>query len=271
LDRIKRSDMEAALAANPGNRIFAEALHRMQGVDHFLCVLGRYIHFNSIFASSVTSLAGEIAARQDLFRDADEPVGIIADRSTEVAADIFFAAIDEFGGHITNHRKTHRALAQAMLKTSGTFFGFDPAQINNTVNLNESTCAAIHRVREGYGVNQVMDHHKLFSAIGFHLGSEALADQEFRILDNFLRAEQPDLVEHLESTDVNIGGARYSAYYWVRIHTSVEARHFAVAAKGANRALRYYVGLERKSRIKDCIIQGARDFTVVQTDFMAGL
>jgi hypothetical protein len=271
LESIEKSDIEAVLATHCGNRIFAEALQRVVTGDELLCMLGRYIHFNSIFGSSVTSLAGEIAARQDLFRDADEVIEIIADRSVEVAADIFFAAIDEFGGHTTNHRKTHRSLAQATLKATGTFFGFDPARINNIVCLNESTSAAIYKVQEGYGVNQLMYEHEIFHSIGFHLGSEILADEEFRILDNFLLKKYPDLVKYLDKTKVTIGGSQYPAYYWIRIHTSVEAEHFDVAVKGANHALRYYAGQESRTQIKDWIIEGVTDFTVVQGDFMAGL
>jgi hypothetical protein len=269
LQSIERSNIETILAAHPGNRLFLEALKRVESGDDLLCILGRYIHFNSVFGSSVASLASKIAARQDLFRDADELIEIIADRSVEVAADIFFAAIDEFGGHITNHRKTHRSLAQATLKASGTFFGLDTAQINNVVCLNESTRVAIRKVQDGYGVSQMMNDHKIFHSIGFHLGSELLADEEFRILDKFLRTKYPDLVKYLEKTRVAISGSQYAAYYWIRIHTSVEAEHFDVAVKGANCALKYYAGRESIAELKSWIIEGFRDFAAVQAEFMA--
>jgi hypothetical protein len=271
LESVERSELDVVLVNHAGNRTLAESLQGVISGGDLVCLLGRYIHFNSIFGSSVTNLAGEIAARQNLFRDADELIEIIADRSVEVAADIFFAAIDEFGGPITSHRKTHRSLAQATLKATGTYFGLDPSQINSIACLNESTRAAIHQVQQGYGVNQTMDERKIFHSIGFHLGSEILADEEFRILDSFLRTKYPDLVMFLEKTKVIISGFQYAAYYWIRIHTSVEAEHFDVAVKGANRALRYYAGQESNACIKGWIINGVLDFAAVQAECMEGL
>ena len=37
-------------------------------------------------------------------------------------------------------------------------------------------------------------------------------------------------------------GEKHNAYYWVRIHTGVEAEHFDAALKGVNNALRFYAG-----------------------------
>ena len=84
-----------------------------------LSVLGRYIQFNSAFGPGLANLAGEIAARQGLFRDADEPVRILADRAAEVGADFFYAAVDEFDDRATPWRDTHRTLAQATVKGMG--------------------------------------------------------------------------------------------------------------------------------------------------------
>lgn len=271
MENIDGSDIEAAFVTSVGNNTFVDALEKVVSGDDILCLLGRYINFNAIFASSVATLAGGIAGRQDIFRDADEVIEDLADRCVEVAMDIFFAAIDEFGGCARNHRKTHRSMAQATLKATAIFFGVGPERLNGIVRLNKSTRATIHKVQDGYGVNQTLDEHNIFHAIGFHLGSEMLADKEFRILDNFLSAKYPELVKYLRTTEVSISGVQHAAYHWIRIHTSVEAEHFDVAVKGANRALRYYAGKENKARIKSWIMAGLMDFTVVQAEFMAGL
>ena len=36
---------------------------------------------------------------------------------------------------------------------------------------------------------------------------------------------------------VELLGERHNAYYWIRIHTGVEAEHFDAALKGVNNAL----------------------------------
>ena len=162
-------------------------------------MLGRYIQFNSAFGAGLANLAGEIAARQGLFRDAQEPLRIVADRAAEVASDFFFAAIDEFDDRATPWRDTHRTLGQATLKGTGAFFGYTPEQLNDVVRVNAATEAALSQVWEGYGVGTRLEEKRLFSAMGFHTGSEVLADQEFVIIDRALRRDRPDLVHALEA------------------------------------------------------------------------
>lgn len=266
---IDRSDLEQVLALHSGNSIFKQALERIRTGADLLGTLSWYIYFNSIFGSGVANLAGEIGARQNLFRDPDESLEIASDRSVEVAARFFFAAIDEFGG--AAHRSTHRTLAQATLKGSGSFLGYEIAALNQIVEPNVRTLTAIDKVQDGYAINQHVDEQKLFRAIGFHMGSEVLADEEFNILDSFLRAEHADLVEHLKRARVSINGVEVAAYHWIQIHTTVEADHFDAAMLGANLALRYYAGAESQARIKEWILDGFREFAAIQTDFMNGL
>ena len=53
---------------------------------------------------------------------------------------------------------------------------------------------------------------------------------------------RPELVQALEGMQVEILDARHNAYYWIRIHTGVEAEHFDAALSGVNRALGFYAG-----------------------------
>src|ERR1700759_551030 len=96
-DRIQRNDIEAILATHTGNRTLEQTLRHIEGAVELLRVLGRYVLFNSVFGGGVANLAGEVAVRQDVFRDPEEPAMLMADRSVEVAAGVFYAAIDEFG------------------------------------------------------------------------------------------------------------------------------------------------------------------------------
>jgi hypothetical protein len=265
---IDQTDLEPILQAHAGTRVFAEALAEIEDRQELVRALANYIQFNSVFGSGVANLAGEIASRQDLFRDPDEEVVLVADRSVEVAAHIFFAAIDEFGDRDKGQRGNHRALAQATLKAVASFFNFSLATLNKTSEAGENTLAAIKEVRDGYGLNRALDEPKLFRAIGFHIGSEVLADEEFNILDGFLRTNYPELVEYLRKTSVSISGTANPAYCWIQIHTHVEANHFKAALTSANLALRFYAGDETQACIKAWMLDGFREFAIVQTEFM---
>ena len=129
---IARADLEPVLKVHRGNQDLERAFVEAKEPAHLLSVLGRYIQFNSAFGAGLANLAGEIAARQGLFRDAQEPLKIAADRAAEVASDFFFAAVDEFDDRATPWRDTHRTLAQATLKGAGSFFGFTPEPVSYT-------------------------------------------------------------------------------------------------------------------------------------------
>ncbi|HEX3559887.1 MAG TPA: hypothetical protein VHU19_11835 [Pyrinomonadaceae bacterium] len=267
---LRREDLAPILDSHAGNRTFERALGHALRDEDLLRLLGQYIHFNSVFGSGVANLAGEIGARQDLFLDPEEALSAAADRSTEVAAHIFYAAVDEFGSG-PHRRSTHRAMAQATLKAAGRYFGYDARALDRLALPNDATLDAERRVRDGYCLNQAVDERELFHAVGFHMGSEVLADEEFNILDKFLRAERAEFVEHLKGARVEINGGWNVAYRWIQVHTSVEADHFSAAVVGANLALRYYAGAHGVGRAKEWLVEGFREFASVQTDFMSGL
>jgi hypothetical protein len=269
--RLERSDLEPALAAHDGNRALRAAFEAAREPAALLSVLGRYIQFNSAFGAGVANLAGEIAARQELFRDPEEPVRLLADRAAEVAADFFYAAIDEFDDRLTPWRDTHRTLAQATLKAAAVELGFTPLDIDRLVRIEGPTRESLGQVWEGYGVGRPLDDRRLFQGMGFHTGSEVLADQEFNVIDACLRARRPELVKALETTRVELQGQKHDAYYWIRIHTGVEAEHFDAALRGANRALAYYAGPEDPQAVKAWILEGLARFAGVQAAFMETL
>jgi hypothetical protein len=270
--RIAREDLSPVLADHRGNEAleaaFAEAC---ADPARLLTVLGRYVQFNSAFGPGLANLAGEIAARQGLFRDRDEPVRILADRASEVAADFFYAAVDEFDDRATAWRDTHRTLAQATVKGMGRYFGYEPAQLNDVIRINGATETSMRRVFEGYGLGAKLEEDRLFQGMGFHVGSEILADQEFTIIDRVLREKRPDMVAALKATKVEFLGGKHDAYYWVFIHTGVEAEHFDAALKGVNNALRFYVGRSAPDHVKGSMLEGFSAFATLQADFMKGL
>ena len=269
--KITRDDLQPVLAVHRGTEALRSAVAGAATPPHLLSVFARYIQFNSAFGPGLANLAGEIAARQGLFRDREEVVTLLADRAAEVAADFFYAAVDEFDDRATPWRDTHRTLAQATLKGMGTFFGYAPAQLNDVLRVNAATETAMAQVWEGYGVGARLADARLFRAMGFHTGSEILADQEFVVLDATLRAGRAEMVKALEGMKIALLGQRHDAYYWIRIHTGVEAEHFDAALKGVNNALLFYVGAERPEVVKGWILEGFRGFASVQGEFMAAL
>lgn len=269
MQQISREDLQPVLDSHRGNAALQAAVEKaVDQKDALLSVLGRYIQFNGAFGPGLANLAGEIAARRDLFRDRDEPVRILQDRASDVASDFFHAAIDEFDDRATPWRDTHRTLAQATLKGLGRVCGYEPAQLNDVIRINRATDAAMQRVHEGYGLGAALSEERLFGGMGFHTGSEVLADAEFTIIDRVLKKRRPDLVKSLEALKVDLAGSAHNAYYWIFIHTSVEADHFDAAVKGVNKALRYYTGAEPADRVKGWIMAGFRDFADVQQAFM---
>lgn len=269
---VGRQDLEPTLAGQRGNEALRAAfLGTIAEPKALLNVLCRYIQFNAAFGPGLANLAGEIAARQGLFRDKDEPVLLISDRAAEVASDFFHAAVDEYDDRATPWRDTHRTLAQACLKGMGGYFGFVPEKLNEILALNQGTEDAIERVFFGYGIGAKLDDRRLFEGMGFHAGSEVLADQEFTIIDTLLKEQLPEMVQALKNMRVHLGPEKHNAYYWISIHTSVEADHFDAALHGVNNALRFYVGPDDPLTVKGWILEGFRSFARVQADFMNAL
>lgn len=248
--QIEKGHLEGIATNYIGNRLFAAALEELTDYD-LLFGLAQYIQFNSVFGAGVSNLAGEIARRQDLFRDPDERSEIIAEQSVEVAAKIFFAAIDEFG-----HRKTHRTIAKETLRATAKFFGLPL----DYISIAKGTSIAIEKVSQGYCLNQSLTESDVFRSIGFHMGSELLADEEFNILNEVLQRKHPCLVRFLKDN---------GAYTWIQVHTTVEADHFNRSIGGANLALKFYSG--QRSKARALILEGFNSFGRTQTQFMQSL
>lgn len=246
--------------ARPDN--FGCRLGRVTGGAELLEVLSRYVAFNSVFASGVTDLASHIRLRDDIFRNpGKEPTSAPA----KIAGAIFFAAIAEFGDR---RHVDHRTLALITLDAAARYLALETPSMSSTRN---ATAAATRDVLAGYGVDQQMDDQQVFFSIGFHIGSETLADEEFNTLDGFLQAKWPGLVDCLQNTKVKVGDITVRAYDWIHVHTTVEADHSSAAAAGANYALRYYAGSENESRLQNWLADGARRFASVQGQFMCSL
>jgi hypothetical protein len=204
--------------------------------------VGRYAAWNGLFGAGVAALAGKIGRSRRLFLERAEPISALADRSVPVASYFFDAARDEFDDRDTAHRDTHRCLAQALLKGIIAYGRRERTEWTDPAFVNALLCepvwlqALTARVGHGYGAMSPDELPAIFRCMGYHLGSEVLADQEFSIIDLALATDCPDLVAYLRHTEVEIAGRLHSAYRWFSIHSghggAVEAEHFAWATRG---------------------------------------
>jgi hypothetical protein len=205
----------------------------------------RYISWNGFFGAGVATLAGKIARARRLFVDPEEPFVPAADRSVLVASYFFDAARDEFDDHESRERDPHRNLAQAFLKglVRETLSAATTARCNELAADPLWLTALNGAVATGYGAYGHDDLPTLFSAMGYHLGSEILADQEFSIIDQILSSKDSALVQRLRTATEQIGPVAHNAYVWIEIHSgtggAAEADHFAWATQGVNLALGY--------------------------------
>jgi hypothetical protein len=211
--------------------------------------VARYAAWNCVFGSGVAGLASKIGRSRSLFFEEGLPRPL-ADRSVLLASWFFDAARDEFDDRDTAHRDTHRCLAQATLAglieyaiENGHPELRDRARLERDTEDPDWLVALRAAAASGYGHGRPDDRPTIFGSIGFHLGSEMLADREFSMIDAQLREHHPALVESLLARTVTLAGQAHPAYQWIRIHSAhgggAEADHFAWALRGVDTAFRY--------------------------------
>lgn len=242
--------------------------------------LANYTFFNGTFGSSVALFAGNIGNARDVFSDPTESLAAISDRSVLVGSYFFDAARDEFDDERNPERDTHRCLAQALLKgfircarnQNAAFQKRFPHDADFDSILSEAKWLKdlCNRVRLGYGHGSSCDGPSLFQAMGYHLGSEVLADQEFSVIDDHLRKNHPKIVEELSTTTVRIAGVDHNAYHWLKSHSghgdAVEFDHFQWAVQGIERAFSFTPD-ERLEQMLVCVFDGFRSFAVDHKTF----
>ncbi len=211
--------------------------------------MARYTTWNALFGCGVATLAGKIGRCSGVFRSPDCAINAISDRSIYVASFFFDAARDEFDDRGTLHRDTHRCLAQSTLQgiidyfVSNGVLSDDERAINSLAAEPLWLKALSERIAIGYGMASSDHVSALFRSMGYHLGSELLADQEFSVIDRALGKIQPELTEYMKNHTVEIAGQQHNAYQWIAIHSGygggAEADHFNWAVKGVNKGFGY--------------------------------
>lgn len=219
-----------------------------EGAVGLLRFFARYTSWNGFFGSGVASLSGKIGRSRTTFVDQTIAERLLNDRSVFVASFFFDAARDEFDDRDTEHRDTHRCLAQATLAGLLRFarqqgYAASTAELNKMLNEPAWLKTLNAKVAQGYGNGSEDSRDAIMAAIGYHLGSEILADREFSMIDEYLRKEQKEVTRFLKKARQDIAGQSHSCYQWLQIHSghggAAEADHFEWATKGAELAFAY--------------------------------
>jgi hypothetical protein len=195
-----------------------------------------YADWNSTFASGVTALTSLIGQNVELFADSTLPVAV-RDRSVLIASHVFDAARDEYDDGAQSHRDPHRSLAQATLIALSDITG-------NSEILEMPTQDWLKAYRDYViGGYSGLTFKSVFAGMGYHLGSELLADQEFSKIDAMMRERFNPIVQKLMRTTVPLHGTPHRCYAWIGVHSGagggVEMDHFEAGLSAANLALKY--------------------------------
>jgi hypothetical protein len=234
--------------------------------------ISRYASLNNWFGSGVSALAGKIGRSRGIFVDPSESILDLADRSVLVASYFFDAARDEFDDRDTAHRDTHRCLAQAFMKGLIVYWATPTVVANLHLEPPLWLTAIGDRVSTGYGVSTSEHGTDLFRSMGYHLGSEILAEAEFTMIDQMMRQKMPEVVEYLSTNKFKIADQEHEGYAWIGLHSSKgeskEAEHFAWATQGVECALRY-VPQEHRETYRHQVHLGIGSFARDHQEFFA--
>jgi hypothetical protein len=234
----------------------------------------RYAYFNSYAGSLVARLASSIGVSYQLFRQPGITVTDFSDRGLEIAARVLAATIDEHAD-AGAQQVPHRTLAQATLKAMAEHAELKDIELNLTAQSPEWMTAIIKDLIGGYQ-GKIDDVEAIVTAIGFHLGSELLADREYSIIDKVVRHSHrgKGFDRWLQGRQVEVGGKKISPWYWVVVHgkhnsSGVEAEHFDCALEALNLVVQYRP--ESPEQIWQWASQGFLDFAHLQERLFSGM
>ena len=194
--------------------------------------LHRFVLFNDALAARVPFLAGLIHLTPNLFLDPGSGVAFCRQVNGRIAAFVAEAASDEY--RMTDNRNmVHQYLSQRFFTGVLAYYGIDAATFDRLHPLPAASSALIDEARGKFFDERGPD--QIFRALGFHVGLEFFAHQEFNLVDAYLRAGRPELVAWLESDN-----AESSSYVWLALHTVVEIGHYRAGLEALSAAVKHY-------------------------------
>ena len=239
--------VEDAIAGAPNRQRLQHQLDSIATSDALLCFLHRFVLFNDALAARVPFLAGLIHLTPNLFLDPEPGPEFCRQANGRIAAFVAEAASDEYRMP-EGRNMVHQFLSQRFFRGVLAYYGANEHSFDGLHPLPAVLSDLLEEARgkffEGRGSEQI------FAGLGFHVGLEFFAHQEFNLVDVYLRTKHAELVASLER-DNN----ESSSYVWLALHTVVEIGHYRAGLQALNAAVAFYPNRANKplmvARIKD--------------------
>jgi hypothetical protein len=251
--------VEGAIDAAPNKQRMQRQLDAVTSDTALVRFLHRFVLFNDALAARVPFLAGLIHLTPNVFLDPAEGVEFCRQANGRVAAYVAQAARDEY--QFDERRNgIHQHLSQKFLNGALGFYGVNRMTFDRDYPLTLVLGGILDEARTKF-----LDERSaraIFRALGFHVGLEFFAHQEFNLVDAWLRARFPALVAALERADGD-----GSAYTWLALHTIVEIGHYRAGIEALKSALQFYRHPEERSAMADLIKEGFNAFVDLQSRY----
>lgn len=263
-----RPNIEAFIREAPNNAFLGKHLEALAGSlgdrHDLLRFVHRFLLFNDALAARVPYLAGLIHLTQDLFQNPGEQPGFLAQTNAQIAAYVAEAAADEYR-MVNGRNMVHQYLSQVFFRGvlrqcwpdgAGTFESAYP--------ISPEIAALLTEARTKFFV--APDACAIFSALGFHVGLEFFADEEFNLVDRYLRNRHPDVVAALETN-----GGDLCEYTWLSLHTIVEIGHYRAGLEAVNQAVATWRDPATAPDMAETIMDGLRAFADLQNRYYSAV
>jgi hypothetical protein len=255
-----RRSVEEAIRRTPNHDLLQRRLEGIRTTDQLVCFIHRFLHFNDALAARVPFLAGLIHLHPELFADPADSEEFCRRRNAHVSAYIAEAANDEYrmapGGSLV-----HQRLSQLFFKGMLEHYAMHGQDFDGAHPMPDAVAALLQEARTLFFDDARLE--TICRAIGFHVGLEFYADQEFNLVDTYLRHRHEELVAALtRKFDDEPAG-----YLWLSLHTVVEVGHYRAGLAAVEDAVRFCVPQEMAPRAAECILDGLSAFAGLQRRF----
>jgi hypothetical protein len=221
--------------------------------------LHRFLLFNDALAARVPFVAGLIHLTPNVFLDPEGGVEFCQQVNGRVAAYVAEAASDEYR-MINGRSSVHQHLSQIFFNGTLAYYSIDRSSFDRNNPFPLILREILNEARDKFLVERSPE--MIFRALGFHVGLEFFADQEFNLVDSYLNERHPELVATLKQ-DRGTG----SDYAWLALHTVVEIGHYRAGMEALNTALRYYRHPPDVPKMAERIKEGFNAFIDLQSRY----
>jgi hypothetical protein len=245
--------IEHAVETTPNRLLLQGQLDSISTKDQLTQFLHRFLLFNDALAARVPFLAGRLHLTQGLFATPGEGPAFSRQCNGTIAAYVAEAASDEYRMS-PSQNLVHQHLSQNFFDAALAFLDEDPTRFDESHSLPAPIQTMLTEARTT--LLESADPHELLAALGFHIGLEFFANEEFNLVDVWLRAHHADLVSALERGE--------NAYLWLAIHTVVEIHHYRAGLEAVKAATRFCTMAEAETWVPDLVRRGFEAFVDLQ-------